>query len=116
MLLERNGKASSGKRTQYINIWYFFITDTVNMKEVDFEWCPTKVMVADFMTKPLRGSHFRRLHNLIMGMASIKKAKNPSKIKSRLLKGNKTAKKTVSSSRGQGDGTVSVLCHRSVLG
>ncbi len=33
-----------------------------------------------------------------MGMASIKKAKNPSKSKSRLLEGNKTAKKMVSSS------------------
>ncbi len=34
ILLERNGKASSGKRTRHINIRYFFITDRVNMKEV----------------------------------------------------------------------------------
>ncbi len=68
------------------------------MKEVEIEWCPTKEMVADFMTKPLQGSHFRRLRNLIMGMASIKKAKNPSKSKSRLLKGNKTSKKLGNSS------------------
>ncbi len=27
ILLERNGKASSGKRTRHINIRYFFITD-----------------------------------------------------------------------------------------
>ncbi len=59
------------------------------MKEVEIKWCPTKQkMVAAFMTKPLQGSHFRRLRNLIMGMASIKKAKNPSKSKSRLLEGN----------------------------
>ncbi len=38
------------------------------------------------------------LRNLIMGIASIKKAKNPSKSKSRLLEGNKTAKKPISSS------------------
>ncbi len=61
------------------------------------------------MTKPLQGSHFRRLHNLIMGMASIKKAKNPSTSKStvikrddsvkvRLFEGNKTARKPVYSS------------------
>ncbi len=68
------------------------------MKEVEIEWCSTKEMVAGFMTKPLQGSHFRRLSNLIMGMASIKKAKNPSKSKTRLLKGNKTAKKSGSSS------------------
>ncbi len=38
MLLERNGKASSGKPTQHINICYFFITDRVNMKEVEIKW------------------------------------------------------------------------------
>ena len=81
ILLERNGKASSGKRTRHINIRYFFITDRVNMKEVEIEWCPTKEMVADSMTKPLQGSHFRirRLRDLIMGTTSIKKAKIPSK-------------------------------------
>ncbi len=67
ILLERNGKASSGKRTRHINIRYFFITDRVNMKEVSIEWCPTKDMVADFMTKPLQGSHFRRFRDIIMG-------------------------------------------------
>ncbi len=98
MLLEKNSKASSGKRTQHINIQYFFITDRVNMKEVEIEWCPIKKMEADFMTKPLQGSHFRRLRDLIMGMATIKKAKNPGISKSRLLKGNKTAREPVSSS------------------
>jgi hypothetical protein len=98
MLLEKNGKTSSSKRTQHINIRYFFITDRVKMKAVEIKWCPTKEMVADFMTKPLQGSHFRRLHDLIMGMASIKKAKNPSNSKTRLLKGNKTDKKSGSSS------------------
>jgi hypothetical protein len=67
ILLERNGKASSGKRTRHINRRYFFITDRVNMKEVAIEWCPTEMMVADFMTKPLQGSHFRNLRDYIMG-------------------------------------------------
>ena len=49
------------------------------MKEIKIEWCPTKEIVADFMTKPLQGNHFRRLRDLIMGMSSIKKAKIPSK-------------------------------------
>jgi hypothetical protein len=47
------------------------------MNKVETKWCPTKEMVADFMTNSLQESHFRRLRNLIMGMASIKKAKNP---------------------------------------
>ncbi len=77
--MERNGKASSGKQTWHISIQYFFITNRVNMKEVEIKWCPTKEMVADFMTEPLHGSHFRRLRDLIMGKSSIKKAKIPSK-------------------------------------
>jgi hypothetical protein len=34
ILLEKNGKASSSKRTKHINIWYFFITNRVNNEEV----------------------------------------------------------------------------------
>ena len=76
-------------------------------KEVKIEWCLTKEMVADFMTKPLQGSHFRRLHDLIMGMSSInKKAKIPSKstvtvakrdgrIKVRVLKRRRTTVRPV---------------------
>ena len=71
ILLKKNGKASSGKRTRHINIRYFFITDQVNMKEVSIEWCPTKDMVANFMTKPLQGSHFKRLRDIIMGKCAV---------------------------------------------
>ncbi len=38
------------------------------------EWCPTKEMVADFMTKPLQGSAFRNFRDLIMGSHSMKEA------------------------------------------
>jgi hypothetical protein len=79
ILLEKNGRASSGKRTRHINIRYYFITDRINMKEIEVEWCPTKEMVADFMTKPLQGHHFRRLRDLIMGMTKVEMSKTPSK-------------------------------------
>jgi hypothetical protein len=67
ILLEQNGRSSSGKRTRHINIRYFFITDRVNMKEISIDWCPTKKMVADYMTKPLQESLFRELRDYIMG-------------------------------------------------
>jgi hypothetical protein len=67
MLLERNGKASSSKRTKHINVRYFFITDRISKGEVRVEWCPTKDMVADFLTKPLQGSLFKKFRDLIMG-------------------------------------------------
>jgi hypothetical protein len=36
------------------------------MKELTIKWCPTKQMVADFMTKPIQGSHFRHLRDYIL--------------------------------------------------
>jgi hypothetical protein len=75
ILLERNGRASSGKRTRHINIRYFFITDRVNMKEIGIDWCPTKEMVADFMTKPLQESLFKKLRDYIMGRVRCIKPK-----------------------------------------
>ncbi len=75
ILLERNGRALSGKRMRHINIRYFFISDWVNIKEVSLHWCPTKEMVADFWTKPLQGSHFRKLRDYIMGKVRCVKPK-----------------------------------------
>jgi hypothetical protein len=62
ILLERNGRASSGKRTRHINICYFFITDRVNMKEISIDWCPTKKMVADYTTREFV-QRVERLHH-----------------------------------------------------
>jgi hypothetical protein len=55
ILLEKNGKASSSKRTKHINIRYFFITDRVSKEEVSVVWCPTGDMIGDYATKPLQG-------------------------------------------------------------
>jgi hypothetical protein len=35
--------------------------------EVRVKWCPTKDMLADFLTKPLQGAMFKRFRDLIMG-------------------------------------------------
>ena len=51
ILLEKNGKRSSGKRTRAINIRYFFITDQVEKGNCVIEYCATDDMTADFMTK-----------------------------------------------------------------
>ncbi len=45
ILLEKNGKASSTKRTKHINIRFFFVTDRVKKNEVSVEWCPTEDMI-----------------------------------------------------------------------
>ena len=54
MLLEKNGKASSSRRTCHMNIPYFFVTDRIAKGEVIIKYCPTKEMLADFLL-----SHFR---------------------------------------------------------
>jgi hypothetical protein len=38
IILEKNGKASSSKRTKHINIRYFFITNRVKKEEVSVVW------------------------------------------------------------------------------
>ncbi len=58
ILLETNGRGSSGKRTRHINVRYFFIRDRVESKEIRIEYCPTGIMVADYFTKPLQGALF----------------------------------------------------------
>jgi len=69
MLLEKNGKMSSGKRTKHINIRYFYVKDKVDSGELRIEHCPTKEMLADFFTKPLQGALFRKLRDKIMNIA-----------------------------------------------
>ena len=66
--LAKNGKRSSGKRTRHINIRYFFVTDRIAAKEMNMEYCPTLDMIADYFTKPLQGSQFRRFRNIILGI------------------------------------------------
>jgi hypothetical protein len=46
------------------------------MKEISIGWCPTKKMVADFMTKPLQGNNFRNLRDCIMGRVRSTKPKH----------------------------------------
>ena len=58
ILLEKNSKKSSSKRTKHIAIWYYFITDRVKADELDIGYCPTGYMVADYFTKPLQGKKF----------------------------------------------------------
>ena len=68
VLLEKNGKASSSKRTKHINMRYFFIADRQASNELTILWCSTNDMVADFFTKPLQGAKFRHFRKLIMNL------------------------------------------------
>ncbi|VEU33958.1 unnamed protein product [Pseudo-nitzschia multistriata] len=69
--LERNGQRSSTKRTKHINIRYFFVTDRIKKGEVSVEYCPTDDIIADYFTKPLQGSKFKKFRNTIQGINDI---------------------------------------------
>ena len=60
MKLEENGHASASKRTRHFNIKYFYVTDLLQRKEFEIQYCPAKNMKADHMTKPLVGWDFLR--------------------------------------------------------
>jgi hypothetical protein len=68
MLLEKNGQGSSSKRTQHINIRYFFVADRITAGEMKVEYCPTGDMLANFFTKPLQGSAFRKFREQILNL------------------------------------------------
>lgn len=68
ILMEKNGRLSSGQRTRHIKIRYFFIKDLVEKGEMQVVYCPTDDMVGDFFTKPLQGSKFVKFRNIILGL------------------------------------------------
>jgi hypothetical protein len=68
MLLEKNGRALSGQRTQHIDIRYFFVTDWVKYGKLRIKYCPMGDMVVDFFTKPLQGSLFWKLRTIILNI------------------------------------------------
>jgi hypothetical protein len=48
--------------------WYFFVTDLVKSGQVKIKYCLIQDMVSDYFTKPLQGTSFRKLCQLIMNV------------------------------------------------
>ena len=73
--LARNGRRSSSKQTQHIEVQYYFITDHIDRDRVQVSYCPTGDMLADYFSKPLQGSLFRKFRNLILNISSMDELK-----------------------------------------
>ena len=57
MILQQNGRMSTGKRSRHLNVRYFFVTDVIKkglLKAI--MCCPIGDMIADFFTKPIQTS------------------------------------------------------------
>ena len=57
--------------TRHVKNRYFGIKDRIDKGEIQVMYCPTELMLADYFTKPLQGSLFRRFREIIMGYESI---------------------------------------------
>jgi hypothetical protein len=73
ILLEKNGKQSSSKRTRHMHIRYFFVQDCVINKKITIVHCSSDNMIADYFTKPLQGKLFYKFRDEIMNIGSNSK-------------------------------------------
>jgi hypothetical protein len=70
--LEKNGRASCGQKSSHIDIRYFFMQDRFESEGISVVYCPTDEMLADFFTKPLQGSLFRKFRAVLLGHCHVK--------------------------------------------
>ena len=68
IILEKNGKSLSNKRTKHINTRYFFVTDKIIKCEMAVKWCPMGEITGYLLTKPNQGLNFIIFRDLIMGV------------------------------------------------
>ena len=71
MKIELNGRKSSGKKTKHMDNRYFWIKDRLASEGIEVVYCPTLKMLADFFTKPLQGSLFRKFRDVVLGYTPI---------------------------------------------
>lgn len=64
--LEKNGRVSGSSRTKHIKAKYYLVQDKYNSNEIDLKYCPTDIMWADVLTKPLQGLKFRQMCAVLM--------------------------------------------------
>ena len=67
-----NKGRSTSERTRHVKVRYFFIQHYLESKEIIMEYLPTGEMLADLFTKPLHGTTFLKLRDLVSGSAREK--------------------------------------------
>lgn len=66
----QNGRSMSD-RTRHVDVKYFFVKQYIVNGKIVLKYCPTAIMVADILTKPLQGFHFERLRDLLLGHSNF---------------------------------------------
>ena len=62
--LIKRGKVSSGV-TKHISAKYYYSKDLISRNIIQFKYCPTELMIADILTKPLSRNQFTRFKNIL---------------------------------------------------
>ena len=65
--LAKNG-LSSASRARHINIRYFWIKEQVDKGQVQVQYTPTEVMLANLFTKAVQGRQFRAETAMVTGV------------------------------------------------
>ena len=73
MRMEINGENSCTGNSCHTYIRYFFIKDRVDREDLRIMYCPTRIILADYFTKPLQGGLFHMFKEIVMGRASLYK-------------------------------------------
>ena len=63
---EMNGKNANSKGTKHIKIQYFFVTDRIEQKELELEYCPTDILWSCILTKPLQDLKLKQMRANLM--------------------------------------------------
>ena len=69
--MAKNGRLSCGSNSRHINIKFFWISNRVKQGKIKIVRCHTERMLADFFTKPLQGSKFKKFRRIVMGWDHI---------------------------------------------
>ena len=69
--LEKNSRASCGQKSRHIDIRYFYMKDRFESENISVVYCPTEEMLANFFTKPLQGSLFRKFRDVLLGHCHV---------------------------------------------
>ena len=67
LAMVKNGRPMS-QRTRHISMRYFAVCELVKADRMELVWCPTERMLADILTKPLVGSAFNNIRNMVTGV------------------------------------------------
>jgi hypothetical protein len=70
MLLMKNGRLSSGKRTKHLDVRYFYAKDLIDRGILQVTHSVSEQIIADFFTKPLQGRRFEILRDVILNVHS----------------------------------------------